>query len=153
MSILSKTVCNIIDEYKQDHKFSEPRRKLHNKQICDTVEDFDKKAIGRRVHQFFFRKELPTSLHFTSTVIKVLKDVNDEKMKLFCGGEIALKKLNCTYKKVEKFTNLLRHGSMQASRYVSLTVLKNLFRATDLKNLSGMYDNDLCSIMKDKKIQ
>lgn len=71
--ICAKTVFNIIKEYKQCHKFSEPKRKLHYKNICDTVEECYKNAIRRKVHQFFFRNELPS-------VDKVLKDVNDDPL-------------------------------------------------------------------------
>lgn len=70
--LCSKTVFNIIKEYKQNHTFSPPKRRLRYKQICDTVEDIDKNAIRRKVHQFFFRNELPT-------IDKVLKDVNDDE--------------------------------------------------------------------------
>lgn len=51
----SKSIFNTVTKYKQNHKFSEPRRKFRCKLICDNVKAFDKNAIRRKVYQFFFR--------------------------------------------------------------------------------------------------
>lgn len=69
--VCSRTVYNVIKEYKETHTFSAPKRKLTYKKYIDSIDDFDKNAIRRKVHQFFFRNELPT-------IDKVLREVNDD---------------------------------------------------------------------------
>nr|CAI5838365.1 unnamed protein product [Callosobruchus analis] len=69
--VSARTVFSIRKEYKESHTLSaEPRKPTEYKKISHTMDDFDRYAIKRRVHQFFF-DELPT-------IDKVLKEVNDD---------------------------------------------------------------------------
>lgn len=71
LGVCSKTVFNVIKEYKTTHTLVEPKTNQNRKKSIDTIDDFDKTAIRRKVHQYFFRNEIPT-------IDKVLRDVNDD---------------------------------------------------------------------------
>lgn len=69
--VSSSSVYAVMREYKQKHYFSVPKPYPSRKKIIDMVDDFDLNAIRRKVHQFFFRNEMPT-------INSILKDVNDD---------------------------------------------------------------------------
>nr|CAI5858466.1 unnamed protein product [Callosobruchus analis] len=69
--VSARTVFSIRKGYKESHTLSEPRKPTEYKKISHTVDDFDRNAIRCKVHQFFFRNELPT-------IDKVLKEVKDD---------------------------------------------------------------------------
>ncbi|KAL3278355.1 hypothetical protein HHI36_013685 [Cryptolaemus montrouzieri] len=58
-------------EGKENHSFSQPRTYPKRVKIADSVTDFDKNLISRKVHQFFHRNELPT-------IDKILNEVNSD---------------------------------------------------------------------------
>ena len=65
------SVYKIIKEYKCNHSLSEPKSYPKRKKMTEAVDDFDRTAIRRKVHTYFFRNELPT-------IDKILKEVNDD---------------------------------------------------------------------------
>lgn len=69
--VCGRSIYRIIREYKDKHEFSEPKTNQNRTNIIDSVDEFDKNAIRRKVHQYFFRSELPT-------IDKVLRDVNED---------------------------------------------------------------------------
>nr|CAH7725916.1 unnamed protein product [Callosobruchus chinensis] len=72
ISGISRTsVYRIVREYKSNHSLSEPKAYPSRKKITEAIDDFDRGAIRRKVHSFFFRNELPT-------VDIILKDVNED---------------------------------------------------------------------------
>nr|CAI5836134.1 unnamed protein product [Callosobruchus analis] len=54
--VSARTVFSIRKEYKESHTLSELRKPTDYKKISNTVDDFDRNAIRRKVHQFFFPK-------------------------------------------------------------------------------------------------
>ncbi|XP_072377702.1 uncharacterized protein [Diabrotica undecimpunctata] len=66
------SVYRIIREQKSTGGFSSPKKNKPRKTILHKIDDFDKTAIRRIVHQFFFRNEIPT-------IDKVLAAVNDDE--------------------------------------------------------------------------
>ncbi|VEN35550.1 unnamed protein product [Callosobruchus maculatus] len=54
-----------------NHSFSEPITREHRKGIVTSLDEADKHAIRRKVHEFFFRNEIPT-------IDKVLEEVNGD---------------------------------------------------------------------------
>nr|CAH7764962.1 unnamed protein product [Callosobruchus chinensis] len=72
ISEISRTsVYRIVREYRSNHSLSEPKAYPSRKKITEAIDDFDRCAIRRKVHSFFFRNKLPT-------VDKILKDVNED---------------------------------------------------------------------------
>ncbi|XP_072377939.1 uncharacterized protein [Diabrotica undecimpunctata] len=66
------SVYRIIREQNSTGGFSSPKKNKPRKTILHKIDDFDKTAIRRIVHQFFFRNEIPT-------IDKVLAAVNDDE--------------------------------------------------------------------------
>lgn len=65
------SVYRILSEYKLKHKLSSPKKEKKRIKLLDTIDDFDRTAIRRKVHQFFFQNQIPT-------IDKILKVVNDD---------------------------------------------------------------------------
>ncbi|XP_015929512.3 uncharacterized protein [Parasteatoda tepidariorum] len=69
--VSTASVFRIIKEYKKDGILHSPKRTKPRKTFLDDIDDFDKNAVRRKVHDFFRRNEIPT-------INKVLKAVNDD---------------------------------------------------------------------------
>lgn len=114
------SVYRIMIEYKTKHEFSEPKTNQNRKQIVESVDDFDRNAIRRKVHQYFFRNELPT-------LEKVLRDVNDDlqlpnfKRTTFYK---LLKSLNFKYEKRGRNSMLLERDEIVVWRREYLKKIK-----------------------------
>ncbi|XP_066596594.1 uncharacterized protein [Prorops nasuta] len=65
------SVKNIILEYKRTGEIKSPNKKKMRMSIKDKIDEFDKNAIRRKVHGFYFNRELPT-------LDKVLQAVNED---------------------------------------------------------------------------
>lgn len=70
--VSSSSVYRILREYRANHSLADPKKYPSRKKINDAIDDFDRNAIRRIVHNFFFHNELPT-------VDKVLRVVNEDK--------------------------------------------------------------------------
>lgn len=53
---IKKTLC----KYKSSGEVSSPQNKKIRKTICEKLDDFDKNVIRQKIHQLWFRKEIPT---------------------------------------------------------------------------------------------
>ena len=71
VGICRASVFNVLREYRMNHTFSEPITREHRKGIVTSLDEADKHAIRRKVHEFFFRNEIPT-------IDKVLEEVNGD---------------------------------------------------------------------------
>lgn len=98
------TIFRIICEYKKNNELAAPKtnqnKKLH---VLDSIDDADKTAIRRKVHEFFFRNEPPT-------INKVLKAINeDEYLPHFIRTTFykLLKNINFEYQKRGRHSILL----------------------------------------------
>lgn len=60
LGIGMSTIYQTILEYKRTKTISSPNKTKIFKSIKDKVDEFDKYAIRRKIHQFWFRRELPT---------------------------------------------------------------------------------------------
>lgn len=69
--VCCRSIYNVVREYKRKHEFVEPKTNQNRKRIIDSMSEFDKNAIRRKLHQYFFKSEFPT-------IDKVLKDVNED---------------------------------------------------------------------------
>jgi hypothetical protein len=69
--VCKRTVYRILKENKEHHSLSSPKRTKNRDSLLSNVDDFDRNAVRRKVHEFYFRNELPT-------IDKVLKVVNDD---------------------------------------------------------------------------
>lgn len=67
--INKSSVYRVINEYKEFKVLSSPKKTRPRNSLLDSIDDFDRNAIRREVHQFFFRNEIPT-------IDKVLANVN-----------------------------------------------------------------------------
>ncbi|CAH2006703.1 unnamed protein product [Acanthoscelides obtectus] len=71
VGVCRASVFNVLRQYKKNHTFSEPMTSKHRKSIVKSLDEADKHAIRRKVHEFFFRNEIPT-------IDKVLQEVNGD---------------------------------------------------------------------------
>ena len=55
-----RTIKNTIAEYKKSRAVKSPNKKKVRTNIHDKIDNFDKNAIRQKIHQFWFRRELPT---------------------------------------------------------------------------------------------
>lgn len=67
------SVFKVVREHKLEGSFAKPRTNPKRTTAVEKVDNADKHAIRRKVHQFFFRNEVPT-------IEKVLKEVNDDDL-------------------------------------------------------------------------
>ncbi|KAJ8893139.1 hypothetical protein PR048_005722 [Dryococelus australis] len=65
------TVYRVISQYKSTHTLKSPKKEKQLRKFTESVDGFNRKAIRRKVHGFYFRNERPT-------VDKVLAVVNDD---------------------------------------------------------------------------
>ncbi|XP_026321135.1 uncharacterized protein LOC113231156 [Hyposmocoma kahamanoa] len=65
------TVYKVLKQYRNEHRVSSPVAPPQRATIIDKLLDFELSAIRRKVHEFFFRNELPT-------VDNVLMSVNED---------------------------------------------------------------------------
>ncbi|XP_025192658.1 uncharacterized protein LOC112592720 [Melanaphis sacchari] len=72
LGIGQKTISNTIAQYRESKTVSSPNKIKIFKNVETKVDDFDKYAIRRKIHQFWFNRELPT-------LDKILTVVNEDK--------------------------------------------------------------------------
>lgn len=90
-----RSIYRVVREYKTQKKLKSPKKPKKRKNVLAKIDDFDRNAIRRKVHEFYFRNELPT-------IDRVLKNVNnDEDLPNFCRSTFynLLKELNFRYVK------------------------------------------------------
>ncbi|VEN37080.1 unnamed protein product, partial [Callosobruchus maculatus] len=68
IGICKRSFYKVVREYRTRHSFAAPLTNQNRKRCIDLVDHGDTSAIRRKVHQLFFRNELPT-------IDKVLKEV------------------------------------------------------------------------------
>uniref|UniRef100_A0A6P7G871 Uncharacterized protein LOC114338835 n=1 Tax=Diabrotica virgifera virgifera TaxID=50390 RepID=A0A6P7G871_DIAVI len=69
--VCSRSVRNIVQEYENTGTLSTPKQIKQRRSIINSLDDLNKEAIRRIIHQFFFRNEIPTTE-------KVLRVVNED---------------------------------------------------------------------------
>lgn len=67
-----RTIQKTLSEYKKEGTISSPNKKKIRPSILDKMDDFDKNAIMRKIHDFWFNREMPT-------VAKMLVAINEDK--------------------------------------------------------------------------
>ncbi|XP_061717563.1 uncharacterized protein LOC133525293 [Cydia pomonella] len=67
-----RSVYNVLNEYRDTHKITEPERKRDRPSVIQKIDNLDKSAIRRIVHSFFLKGELPT-------LKKIQQAVNDHE--------------------------------------------------------------------------
>jgi hypothetical protein len=65
------SIYRVIKEYKSTHILKSPQKVTLRKTFSESVDEFERNAIRRKVNDFFFRHELPT-------IYKVLAAVNED---------------------------------------------------------------------------
>jgi hypothetical protein len=65
------SIYRVIKEYKSTHILKSPQKVKPHKMFSESVDEFERNAIRRKFHDFFFRHELPT-------IYKVLAAVNED---------------------------------------------------------------------------
>lgn len=91
--ISNHTVRDVVCEYKKTGVVTSPNRKKRRLSIKDKIDDYDKNAIRKKIHEFYRNKQLPT-------LDKVLQTVNaDENLPNFKHTTFysLLKELNYIY--------------------------------------------------------
>jgi len=68
LGIGQKTISNTIAQYRENKTVSSPDKT----KIFKNIDDFDKYAIRRKIHQFWFNRELPT-------LGKILTVINEDQ--------------------------------------------------------------------------
>lgn len=116
------SVFRVMREYTNCGVLNSPKKTKLRKRVLDDIDDFDRNAIRRKVHEFFFRNELPT-------INKVLKVVNDDpdlptlKRTTFY---YLLKELNFTYSRRGRDSTLIDKNEIIVWRRKYLRQIKSL---------------------------
>ncbi|XP_060854700.1 uncharacterized protein LOC132932367 [Rhopalosiphum padi] len=71
LGIGETTISNTISQYRQHETVSSPNKTKKFKNIETKINDFDKSEIRKKIHKFWFDRELPT-------LDKILKVINNE---------------------------------------------------------------------------
>lgn len=120
--VCKSSVFKVLREYKECGILNSPKKTKLRKCILEEIDDFDRNAIRRKVHEFFFRNELPT-------INKVLKVVNDDpdlptfKRTTFYR---LLKELNFTYSRRGRDSTLIDKNEIIVWRRKYLRQIKSL---------------------------
>lgn len=118
--VASRSVRRIVAEYKKNGELSQPKTKLKRTGIFEMLDDFDRNLIRRKVHEFFFRNELPT----IDKVLMVVNEDNDlPSFKRTTFFKI-LKKLNFTYGKRGRNSFLMDRNDIKCWRRDYLIKIK-----------------------------
>ena len=126
--VCKASVFRVISEYKKCGALNSPKKTKVRKRISEDVDDFERNAIRKKVHEFFFLNELPT-------IDKVLKVVNDDpdlptfKRTTFYH---LLKELNFTYARRSRKSTLIDKDEIIVWRRNYLRQIKT-FREEDRK--------------------
>jgi hypothetical protein len=59
---VSDSIYRVIRDYKATHILKSPKKVKQRKRIPVSVDEFERNAIRRKVHDFFLRYELPSSV-------------------------------------------------------------------------------------------
>ncbi|KAL6446087.1 hypothetical protein ACFW04_001027 [Cataglyphis niger] len=89
ISSIKKTLL----EYKHTGAVTSPNKKKHRLTFKEKVDEFDKSAIRRKVHEFYINRDLPTFSKVLQAV-NIDKDLPNFKRSIF---HLLLKELNFTY--------------------------------------------------------
>lgn len=103
-----RTISMTLSEYKKQGTVSSPNRKKKRSTVVENVDDFDKNAIRRKIHDFWFNCEIPTFL-------KILTAVNeDESLPTFKRSSFqrVLKDLNFVHIKTSQNSALLERDDI-----------------------------------------
>jgi hypothetical protein len=65
------SIYRVIEEYKSTHILKSPQKVKLRKKFSESVDEFERNAIRRKVHDIFFRHELPM-------IDKVLAAINKD---------------------------------------------------------------------------
>ncbi|XP_076179541.1 uncharacterized protein LOC143152859 [Ptiloglossa arizonensis] len=71
--VCRSTVYRVLREFKRTRTLSIPKEKRTRDTTIDSIDDLDKNAIRRKVHEFYMNNEIPTA----EKVLKVVNDDND----------------------------------------------------------------------------
>ncbi|XP_023937205.1 uncharacterized protein LOC112045306 isoform X2 [Bicyclus anynana] len=121
MGTSEKTIQRIIKEYKIKGEVTSPSRSTPKYSIVDKLDDFTMSAIKRKVHQFFFRNELPT-------IKKITMAINDdEDLPSFSSSTVSkiLKKLKFKYMKRTRKSILLDRPDLMVWRRTYLQKIRD----------------------------
>ena len=72
LGIGQSTIYNTVLEYQRDKTVSSPNKRKNRQKIAEKIDEFDKYAIRRKIHQFWHNRDLPT-------LDKVLVAINEEE--------------------------------------------------------------------------
>ncbi|CAI6374522.1 unnamed protein product [Macrosiphum euphorbiae] len=106
------TISNTITEYRNSKTVSSPNRKKIFKNVTDKVDDFDKEAIRRKVHQFWVNRELPNLKKILNVV------TNDDTLPKFSNTTLwrLLKSMGFRFTKRGRNSALIENNEIRAWR-------------------------------------
>ncbi|XP_047106157.1 uncharacterized protein LOC124775364 [Schistocerca piceifrons] len=116
------SVYRVISEYKATHSLKSPKKGKLPQKLSESVDDFDRNAIRRKVHDFFFRNELPT-------IKKVLTVVNeDADLRKFRRATFykLLREMNFKYVRRGRDSLLIDRDDIILWRWRNLRAIKRL---------------------------
>lgn len=119
-----KTVKRVLNEYKNKGVVTTPNKSKPKHNIISNLDDFILSAIRRKVHQFYFDKELPT-------IDKVTQAINeDEDLPSFSRSTTfkLMKKLNFKYMKRSRKSVLIDRPDLMIWRKNYLLKIKSFRR-------------------------
>jgi len=103
-----RTISMTLSEYKRRGTITSPNRKKVRPKLTEKVNEFDKNAIRRKIHEFWHRKEFPT-------FEKIMTSINDDpSLSNFSRSslQLLLKDLNFEYTKIKRNFALTERGDI-----------------------------------------
>ncbi|CAI6365855.1 unnamed protein product [Macrosiphum euphorbiae] len=103
-----RTISMTLSEYKRRGTITSPNRKKVRPKLTEKVNEFDKNAIRRKIHEFWHRKEFPT-------FEKIMTSINDDpNLSNFSRSslQLLLKDLNFEYTKIKRNFALTERGDI-----------------------------------------
>jgi len=66
-----RSIKNTISEYKRSGVVKSPNKQKVRPNTHDKIDDFNKNAIRQKIHQFWFRREIPTLKKIVKPSMKI----------------------------------------------------------------------------------
>ncbi|XP_015380395.1 PREDICTED: uncharacterized protein LOC107174087 [Diuraphis noxia] len=108
IGIGQRTISTTLSEYRRKGTITSPNRKKVRPKLTDKVNESDKNAIRRKIHEFWHRREIPT-------FEKIMASINnDPSLTNFSRSsfQLLLKDLNFVYTKIKRNNALSERGDI-----------------------------------------
>jgi len=120
IGIGQRTITTTLSEYRRKGTITSPNRKKLRPKLTDKVNESDKNAIRRKIHEFWHRREIPTFEKIMASINNDSSLINFSRSSL----KLLLKDLNFVYTKIKRNQALYERGDIVCWRQKYLEYIR-----------------------------